>query len=311
MCLIMVVAMAPFSLTGMQALESLERVQSFGYAVNENYERKGIRLEDTYHVEITPQYAFFGLYDGHLGRKVADYAAEYLHTNCDLANRKSADEIAKGLTQGFIKTNNDLPEYGQTQGSTATVAVVRGDLLVVANAGDSRTVLCRKGKAVALTQDHTPMHRADEIKRVKNAYDSNPKPERWPTWDDFEKFFLKLALSRTLGDKQFNPYSIPDPEIQSTRLTTQDAFLILASDGVWDVMNNQNAVDVVQHQLQKKPHDFQMAAQVLVQDAIDKGSKDHVSAIVVDLKAKKNEQENQTPESKGFLDYLYSFFGFK
>ncbi len=282
--LMLAVLCIPFSLIGINALinKQKEVVQKqFGYAADENFSRKKIAMEDRYHVEIASDYAFFGLYDGHLGSKVADYAAQYLHENCDLAERKTLEEIKEGLTAGFIKTNNDLGEYGNNQGSTATVAVIRGNLLVVANAGDSRAVLCNAGIAIPLSQDHTPRLRPDEMERVKKVYLN--EHEGLEGWEKYKDFFLRLHLSRTLGDKKFNPYSIPDPEITSTFVTPKDEFLIIASDGVWDVLDRQGAVDIVKGELNNDPTNFSKAANALVREALNRGSADHVSVIVAGL----------------------------
>ncbi len=112
-------------------------------------------------------------------------------------------------------------------GSTATVAVIKNAKIFVANAGDSRAVLCRDGEAIPLSKDH--------------------KPSRQMKWQRIIKAFGLcdvvlgdrvqgvLAVSRALGDKVLNPYVIPEPEITQTRVDPQHEFLILACDGVWDV----------------------------------------------------------------------------
>ena len=81
-----------------------------------------------------------------------------------------------------------------------------------------------------------------------------------------------------------NPFLIPDPEITQRTLMPEDYFLIIACDGVWDVFNNQDAVDIVKEALRIKPNDFDSAAEALRDAAYNKGSTDNISVIVVGLK---------------------------
>ena len=117
---------------------------------------------------------------------------------------------------------------------------------MVANAGDSRCVLSRDGKAVALTEDHKP-NNEEEFSRIMKA-------------GGFVADGLvngSLNLSRALGDLEYKQAQLPpeeqmvtaNPEIRTLRLTHDDEFLILACDGIWDVLTNQEAVEFVRARL--------------------------------------------------------------
>ena len=93
-----------------------------------------------------------------------------------------------------------------------------------------------------------------------------------------------LAVSRALGDKALNPYVIPNPEIQHKSLEAHDEFLIIACDGVWDVLSNQDAVDVVQKELSRNQNNFKSAAHYLKDYALACSSTDNITVIVVNLK---------------------------
>lgn len=138
---------------------------------------------------------------------------------------------------------------GPAAGCTAVCALVAGNQLVVANAGDSRCVLSRAGKAVALTEDHKPTN-DEEFSRIMKAggFVADGRVNG------------SLNLSRALGDLEYKQVSsLPpeeqmvtaNPEIRSLRLTDDDEFLILACDGIWDVLTNDDAVAFVRERLIK------------------------------------------------------------
>lgn len=243
-------------------------------------EMQGLRstMEDAHCIEITEDYAFFGLFDGHGGRDVADFAADMLYINCDFILQKTDDDIIKALERGFVKTHEDLDEAefdSMRQGSTAVVAFMRDGQLYVASTGDSRAELCSNGEAVALTDDHKP-NRTDEKKRIE---DLGGKIIFYGVW----RVNGMLAVSRALGDKSLAPYVIPHPEIIQRTLLPQDEFVIIACDGVWDVLSNQEAVNIVKESLKNKSNSLDIAAAVLRDAAYNKGSSDNISVMIVNL----------------------------
>uniref|UniRef100_A0A0D9WH97 protein-serine/threonine phosphatase n=1 Tax=Leersia perrieri TaxID=77586 RepID=A0A0D9WH97_9ORYZ len=122
-------------------------------------------------------------------------------------------------------------------GSTAVVAVVGPTRVVVANSGDSRAVLCRAGVPVPLSVDHKP-DRPDELERIKSA------GGRVIYWDGARVLGV-LAMSRAIGDGYLKPYVTSEPEVTVTERSDDDECLILASDGLWDVVTNEMACEVV------------------------------------------------------------------
>ena len=174
-----------------------------------------------------------------------------------------------------------------------------GGRLYCANVGDSRTVLCRAGGAArALSEDHKPS-RPDEAARIKAAggFIIN------------KRVMGELAVSRAFGDAEFKkgiseilgeenvgkgeeppgtdltkPLVVAEPEVQVCALEPSDEFLLLACDGLFDVMTNQEAVDLARAELGKHG-DPQRVAEVLSKTAIeDLGSRDNVSIMLVVLK---------------------------
>ena len=143
---------------------------------------------------------------------------------------------ANGDDVGDIGDDDEGAQHwdGPQAGTTCVVAVVRDDVLTVANAGDSRAVLCRRGKAVALSRDHKPMDDDERARIVKAG-----------GFVQEGRVNGSLALSRAIGDleyKRSKELSARDeivtayPEIHSEKISAGDEFVVIACDGIWDVL---------------------------------------------------------------------------
>lgn len=285
--------------TKKSSLKNIPEKEIYGVADDPNVKWRPGAMEDAYHIEIGKDYAFCGLYDGHGGRQVADFAAANLHKNCNLdrvCTKDCVELMKQDLIKGFEKTDKDLDSQSfnsQMQGCTALVAVIKYDHLFIANVGDSRAVLGTK----EMKEDARGTMRWRPIAKPLSVDD---KAERQDEIDRIvalggfvtsNRVSGKLALSRALGDKALRPYVIPIPtqtqdiqNIQAIKLTPNDAFLILACDGVWDVITNEVAVAIVDGDLQFNPDYCQQAAEDLKKAALKAGTTDNVTVIVVNLK---------------------------
>ncbi|OAY77206.1 putative protein phosphatase 2C 9 [Ananas comosus] len=176
-------------------------------------------------------------------------------------------------------------------GSTAVAAVVGPARIVVANCGDSRAVLSRDGVAIPLSSDHKP-DRPDELQRIEAA------GGRVIDWDG-PRVNAILAMSRAIGDSFLKPYVISEPEVTVTEREEGDECLMLASDGLWDVVTNEMACSVARMCLRGAASTSQVgvradgaegdkvcsdAAMLLTKLALARRSADNVSVVVVDLK---------------------------
>jgi len=143
-------------------------------------------------------------------------------------------------------------EVGKDSGTTAVVALMKGDKLYVANAGDSRCVLCRGGKSLDLSVDHKP---EDDIerKRIENA---GAKIE------GDGRVNGGLNLSRAIGDHAYktNKDMLPEeqaitalPDITEHTITKEDTFMVLACDGIWNVMESEEVIEFVHSRLSAQP----------------------------------------------------------
>uniref|UniRef100_A0A0D9YCL6 protein-serine/threonine phosphatase n=4 Tax=Oryza TaxID=4527 RepID=A0A0D9YCL6_9ORYZ len=242
----------------------------------------------------------------------------------DRARWKEAMAACFARVDGEVGGAEEADTGEQTVGSTAVVAVVGPRRIVVANCGDSRAVLSRGGVAVPLSSDHkclasfynanamlwtldsarrgvmlvaanvnetfvdcTQPDRPDEMERVEAA------GGRVINWNGY-RILGVLATSRSIGDYYLKPYVIAEPEVTVMDRTDKDEFLILASDGLWDVVSNDVACKIARNCLSgraasKYPESVSGstaadAAALLVELAISRGSKDNISVVVVELR---------------------------
>lgn len=249
--------------------------------------------------------SLFGIYDGHGGRDCVEFLRHNLHMYFieSITARGGLDrstqvfhDVYECLKNSFLEADkcfiNLIKEVkeGTECGSTAVVACVIGGWVFCANCGDSRAVLCREGRAIQLSLDHTPA-RADELARIEAA-------GGFVSWG---RVMGRLALSRAFGDADYkvptselrasgNGQSVitAEPEIRWERLTPQDEFLLLGCDGLFDVFSTQEAVDFARKHLAAMPpgeQDPNRTVRDLVREAIQsRGSRDNVTAMLVVFK---------------------------
>lgn len=138
-------------------------------------------------------------------------------------------------------------------GTTAVCAIKQGRDLIIANLGDSRAVLATMSdtgylQAVQLTVDHKPSV-PEEAARIKRSggrvFGLKDEPGVMRVWLPGENS-PGLAMARSLGDMRLKRHGvIPAPEVTSRRVTGADLFMVLATDGVWDVLSNEEVVSIV------------------------------------------------------------------
>ncbi|CAI9302733.1 unnamed protein product [Lactuca saligna] len=259
---------------------------------------------------------FYGVYDGHGCSHVAMKCKDRMHeiVKNEVENGGESLEWKDAMATSFTRMDKEVTEWSEgasisncrcelqtpqcdAVGSTAVVAVVTPDKIVVSNCGDSRAVLCRNGVAIPLSSDHKP-DRPDELARIEDA------GGRVIYWDGARVLGV-LAMSRAIGDNYLKPYVIPEPEVTVTERTADDECLILASDGLWDVVSNDVACNVARMCLSSQTPASPLrspgnevsvaggessdkacsdASILLTKLALARRSSDNVSVVVVDLR---------------------------
>ncbi|GFZ21646.1 protein phosphatase 2C family protein [Actinidia rufa] len=246
--------------------------------------------------------AFYGVFDGHGGSNAAavyvkDNAMKLFFEDANLPQTSDVDDnflekLENRHRKAFLLADQALAgecSVPASCGTTALTALVLGGHLIVANAGDCRAVLCRKGVAIQISQDHRPSSSL-ERQRVEEV------------GGYIEDGFLNgdLAVTRALGDwyMKFPLGSssplISEPEIHQTLLTEDDEFLIVACDGIWDVMSNEDAVRLVRRAL-RRHNDPHRCAGELVNEALRLNTSDNLTAIVVCFASIYRESTSQRP----------------
>lgn len=217
--------------------------------------------------------SFFAVYDGHGGSAVAQFSGRTLHTRLIETEEYKKSDYPAALKRAFLTTDEALrasPQYASDpSGCTAVAALLvktpkteeekaneapKPDKpekvarrIYVANSGDSRSVLSVSGEAKPMSFDHKPTN-PEENARICSA----------GGFVEFGRVNGNLALSRAIGDFEFkqNPDLPPeqqivtaDPEIVIHDVTGEEEFLVLACDGIWDCLSNQQVVDFVRRGL--------------------------------------------------------------
>jgi serine/threonine protein phosphatase PrpC len=271
---------------------------------------------------------FVAVFDGHGGAGVSEFLREHLYENVchflELKHGQEGDESvnkyipsvssqAGALRAAFEKVESDIiaDDALKYQGSTAVAVVVHeGEdghrTIMSANVGDSRAIMSRKGKAVDLTRDHKPSDEREKQRILAMGEEIE--------WDNFSKVHRvrSLSLSRAIGDRYAKPAVSSEVEIRHFSVAEEgDNFVLLASDGLWDVMTSQEVVNFVQERLdgdfvldqsqwrdrdESEEDDVYLRdnmAKFVAREAIRRGSGDNVCVVLVflnDAKTKENTQ---------------------
>ncbi|KAL4458266.1 hypothetical protein ABPG75_013131 [Micractinium tetrahymenae] len=298
---------------------------------------------------------FATVFDGHGGFAAAEYLQQNLYRiftrvldqrdaeadlrmSVDVSGLACPTHLTPILTDSFHHADKDLlawmhanaPEEERTSGCTATTCLVRKDLVVVANVGDSRAVLSRAGRAIDLSTEHRVWGKSAtvlaEIERIESV----------GGWVDDGRVCGVLAVSRAFGDMEFKgqeglkmllqkglEFGLWDqkfadsrrftgdpvtaqPDVTELALHEGDEFVVVASDGLWDVMDSQEVVKLARRDLQRGSHPQEVAAKLSAL-AVKRGSQDNVAVVLIDLG--KVDWSKQSNGGGGLFGSLGGLFG--
>ncbi|KAL6751285.1 phosphatase 2C-like protein [Haematococcus lacustris] len=210
---------------------------------------------------ITEDQSLFGAMDGHgpHGHLVSGYVKQ--HLPIIMVNHLTTEkDVKRALTSGFVEVDKSLGISRidcEFSGSTCVVSYLKGRTLTTAWVGDSRGVMGREapdGRIVAmdLTADHKPTTPEEKNRilrsngRVERLVDETGQPMGpFRVWLQYA-WIPGLAMSRALGDVLAHQVGVvSEPEHSVHELCSEDRFIILASDGVWEFISSQEAVDII------------------------------------------------------------------
>eukprot|EP00571_Detonula_confervacea_P008450 CAMPEP_0172331272 /NCGR_PEP_ID=MMETSP1058-20130122/61842_1 /TAXON_ID=83371 /ORGANISM="Detonula confervacea, Strain CCMP 353" /LENGTH=1290 /DNA_ID=CAMNT_0013048535 /DNA_START=357 /DNA_END=4229 /DNA_ORIENTATION=+ len=276
-------------------------------------------IEDFHTVHLGRQ-SFYGVFDGHLGNLASKYAASSFYhkieeclSNVDsIRNESSQSNWKEDVTSKVVQSFEDLHRgiigavtsspggVMDESGTTATILYVTLGTVIIANVGDSRAIMSRwlideKGNermtALQLTVDHVASSKKEQMQIIERGGFVSES-------GGIDRVNGSLAVSRSLGDIKLAHFLSRTPHVTALtkeeaydqcgkHLTTEEqslpCFIILASDGLWDVMSNQDAVDLAWQVIKKNKSGtaYQEAAEVLTQEAYVRGSSDNIGVCVV------------------------------
>ncbi|KAH8494343.1 hypothetical protein H0E87_020923 [Populus deltoides] len=213
----------------------------------------------------------FAIFDGHLSHIIPDYLRSHLFDTI-LKEPNFWTEPENAMRRAYRITDTIILEKAGDLGrggSTAVTAIlINCQKLVVANVGDSRVVMCKNGVAKQLSVDHEPSTEREDIENRGGFVSTFP--------GDVPRVDGQLAVARAFGDKNLKEHLSSEPDVAMEMIDDDADCIILASDGLWKVMSNQEAVDTI-----KNIKDARSAAKRLTEEALNRRSSDDISCVVV------------------------------
>jgi len=298
-----------------------------------------IEMEDAHSAiigipEVGENISWFAVFDGHAGSRVSAHCSthllesissmddfkESLKKEHQLSEDELMEKVKGGIMSGFLELDEKLrkiPEVANGEdksGTTAVCVLITEKCVIFSNCGDSRGVLSGKtgsgndasaSRPTLATLDHKPSN-PPERERIQNAGGNVM----------IQRVNGSLAVSRALGDFEYKNVEgkgpkeqlvSPEPEFyMKLRESEIDEFLVLACDGVWDVMTNEEIVSFVSARM-RVTDDLEAIANEVIDTCLHKGSRDNMSIIIiafpaapkVDPEAKRKDEElNRLLEQK-------------
>mmetsp|Transcript_4138 Transcript_4138/g.9260 ORF Transcript_4138/g.9260 Transcript_4138/m.9260 type:complete len:330 (+) Transcript_4138:216-1205(+) len=241
---------------------------------------------------------FVCVFDGHGGKQISRYLRLNLFASYQAAlsigskEDLSTSKVQTAIKNALLRVDDEVCKIGQWSytGSTAVVCIISLDsdgvrTIVTANVGDSRAVLCRNGVAVDLSRDHKP-NDEDEMERIEKlggsvdwCGDVDPVTDDPILHTGVYRVNSNLALSRAIGDKSERPFISNEADISTHVVKDGDSFIVLASDGLFDVMSSQEVVSFVTLNCEGSPDEE--AATRVAKEALKRGSSDNITVIII------------------------------
>ena len=246
--------------------------RSFSYQEDKNLKYRqsmediGVMLPD-----FIPEkkFSLFGIFDGHGGNDVVKYIKNRLPEiiKANITKNDNYDSIENNLTSSFHKIDEELKFYdSEHTGSTATILLFQDNIVYCANVGDSTAFIVYDNFIKKISIDH----KCTDPKEEERILLSGGKITK-------NRVMGQLVLSRCLGDLYCKKYGVSNiPDISVNKLEGNVKYVVVASDGVWDVVKENELL-----QLSKNRKNAEGFCKDLVKLAIDKDTKDNVSCIVI------------------------------
>ncbi|CAO2179638.1 unnamed protein product [Urochloa humidicola] len=246
-------------------------------------------MEDTHfllpHVSEEKDVFAFGIFDGHRGSAAAEFSVRAVPGYLKQFGQGTSpiDALAEAFVRTDIAFREELILHQKSKriiqkdwhpGCTAVTALVVRNKLFVANAGDCRAILSRAGQPFPMTKDHVASCPKERERVIKAGTEVKWQIDTWRVGA------AALQVTRSIGDDDLKPAVTAQPEVVETALSDDDEFLVMASDGLWDVVSNEDVLSIIKDTV-KEPG---MCSKRLATEAAERGSKDNITVIVVFLR---------------------------
>jgi serine/threonine protein phosphatase PrpC len=237
---------------------------------------------------------FFSIYDGHGGNKVSKFLKNTMSQF--FINKKIVYPISDAYINTVFsylqkKLESNHKDFAQNSGSTCLIIIIytnKSDkqIVNVLNVGDSRAVICTNNLAIPLTRDHKPDW-PDERSRITQCGGASRI-----SFDGYDYRINDLSVSRAFGDIESTPYVTHLPDIFKYKITKNDKFIVMACDGLWDVLSNETVINFVLNNIKQNVNNKENVqfednrknvAKNLAEYAIQKGSMDNITIIIIFL----------------------------
>jgi len=228
---------------------------------------------------------YFAVYDGHGGPQISTYLEQNIHKyflNTEVSyplSHKYVNKIYEHITSCLKKSN-----MANNCGSTCLIVIQfkynSSNYINVINTGDSRCIMCRDNFGLPLTKDHKP-NWPEERSRISKLGGKI-------VFDGYDWRINDLSVSRAIGDLDAAPNVTWTPDLFRYRLDKDDKFLVLACDGLWDVLSNSDVVNFILNNCYDETTKVRInkninIAKKLAEYAINKGSNDNITIVVIFL----------------------------
>ena len=236
--------------------------------------------------------SWYGCYDGHGSNECARFLSKNLHkifqSNFPQRFPISVNDIASSFVRTFVAADTEFESYAkqrgisQNVGSVVVVVCIVDRIIFCANLGDARAILARgDGSIVGLSQDMKPTvpSESERIKRAGGQVINNRVNGR-------------LAVSRAIGDFEFKSAGIVSniPEVRAVEMKHDDEFVLLACDGLFDVMASEEVGKFVRTRVaacierNEEPNPKQIAIDLVTESIMKRNTSDNVTVMIIFLK---------------------------
>jgi len=233
-----------------------------------------------------PNYAYFGLFDGHLGDQASKWCADFLHIYLDSLK----DFTPENIRGACLRADHDLKDLIHQDGCTGVFALVEHPKepadplkpwnIIVGNVGDSRAMLARDGTTLfSLSEDHKPNNPGEHARILESGGSVRNN-----------RVNGDLAVSRAFGDFKYKSkaHLRPDqqavtavPDFIEAKSVGGKDFLVICCDGFIEVLDNERIVQFISERLAEGQEDLAVIGGQLCDMVVNNGGRDNMSIMII------------------------------